>query len=139
MKKSDFHLAIIMDGNGRWATERGLPRLAGHRRGAEALQRTIEACAKLGVACVTVYAFSSDNWKRPAEEVNGLMLLFQRYLEREVDRCVANGVRVSVIGRRDRLPAGIPELITRAENITSDCRRVHVRLAIDYSARDTLV
>ena len=99
-----LHAAIIMDGNGRWASARALPRIAGHRAGAEALRRTVEAAPDLGVRTLTVYAFSSDNWQRPPAEVSALMKMFQLYLRREQARCVANGVQVSVIGRRDRLP-----------------------------------
>lgn len=134
-----FHVAIIMDGNGRWAAARGLPRLAGHRRGVEALQRAIEAGVQLGVTDLTVYAFSSDNWRRPAKEVNGLMQLFRRYLEREVATCVSNGVRLTVIGRRDRLPEGLAERVAAAEEATRGGGRIHVRLAVDYSSRDQLL
>ncbi len=134
-----FHLAIIMDGNGRWAQTRGLPRVAGHKQGAEALRRTIEAAPSQGVDNLTLYAFSSDNWKRPTDEVGALMTLFAAYLDRETDQCVRNNVRISVIGRRDRLPAGIPRRIERAEQATVKCSGLHVRLAVDYSSRDTLV
>src|SRR5437868_1375327 len=102
--QSTLHVGIIMDGNGRWAQARGLPRLAGHREGAAAVRRTIEAAPGCGVGTVTLYAFSSDNWKRPVEEVEGLMELFRVYLASETPRCVRDGVRVSVIGRRDRIP-----------------------------------
>jgi undecaprenyl diphosphate synthase len=91
-----------MDGNGRWATERGLPRWAGHRAGADAVRRTVEAATELGVGVLTLYAFSSDNWQRPAREVTALMRLLHRFLRTEVATCVKNGVRLSVIGRRDR-------------------------------------
>jgi undecaprenyl pyrophosphate synthase len=94
-----LHAAIIMDGNGRWATARGLPRIAGHRAGAEALRRTVEAAPDLGIGAVTVYAFSSDNWKRPPAEVNALMRLFHNYLRKEGERCIENGMRVTIIGR----------------------------------------
>lgn len=134
-----FHVAIIMDGNGRWAQARRLPRIAGHSKGADALRRTIEACPALGIDNLTLYAFSSDNWKRPADEVSGLMTLFKRYLESHVEECLRNDVRLSVIGRRDRLPPGIPALIATAERSTGHCRRLHVRLAVDYSSRDSLV
>jgi undecaprenyl diphosphate synthase len=134
-----FHVAIIMDGNGRWAKSRSLPRLAGHERGAAAVQRAIESAARLGVDHLTLYAFSSDNWRRPTDEVSGLMRLFRAYLESEIENCLDSGVRLSVIGRRDRLPAGIPELICTAERKTRDCSRIHVRLAVDYSSRDTLL
>ncbi len=133
------HVAIIMDGNGRWATLRGLPRSAGHRAGVQALRRVVEAAPGLGVGTLTVYAFSSDNWKRPPAEVSVLMSLLGEYLRRERDRCVENGVRVSVVGRRDRLPASIRLAIDRAERATRDGGRLHLRLAVDYSARDAIL
>src|SRR3981081_475154 len=142
MKQSTFtqlHAAIIMDGNGRWASMRGLPRLAGHRAGAEALRRTVEAAPDLGIATLTVYAFSSDNWRRPPEEVSGLMKLFRRYLREERDRCIENGVRVSVIGRRDRLPGWLLPDIASVESETSAGTRLHLRLAVDYSSRDAIL
>ena len=134
-----FHVAIIMDGNGRWAQACGLPRIAGHHQGVEALRRATEAAVPLGITDLTVYAFSSDNWRRPAEEVSGLMTLFRRYLDHEVAKCVSNGVRLSVIGRRDRLPAGLADRVAAAERATRHCGRIHVRLAVDYSSRDALL
>src|SRR5688572_3571194 len=101
---STLHLGIIMDGNGRWATASGLPRIAGHGQGANAVRRAIEAAPTLGIGALTLYAFSADNWKRPAEEVAGLMSLFGQYLQSEVQECASKGVRLSFIGRRDRLP-----------------------------------
>jgi undecaprenyl diphosphate synthase len=139
MKTSTFHCAIIMDGNGRWASTRGLPRIAGHRRGADALRRTVEAAPGCGVDTLTVYAFSSDNWKRPVDEVTGIMELFRLYLQQETERCVEEGVRVSVIGRRDRLPGGIPKTIRACEDATRLGERVHLRIAVDYSSRDMLL
>jgi undecaprenyl diphosphate synthase len=139
MVTSTFHVAIIMDGNGRWATARGLPRIAGHRRGAEALDRTFQAAPAAGITDLTVYAFSSDNWKRPPEEVRGLMTLFKRYLQQEIDRCAANGVRLLFIGRRDRLARNIQSLMSEAETRTRNCTRLRVRIAIDYSSRDAIV
>ena len=103
MPQSSFHVAIIMDGNGRWATRRGRPRLAGHRAGATAVRRTIEAAADLGIDVLTLYAFSGDNWSRPKAEVDGLMALFTRYLKGETATFVKNGIRLSIIGRRDRV------------------------------------
>ena len=134
-----MHTAIIMDGNGRWARQRGLPRIEGHRRGADAVRRTIEAAPKLGISDLTLYAFSSDNWRRPADEVSALMRLLTVYLQTEIDRCRYNGVRISVIGRRDRLAPEIRDLISRAERDTRNCRTLHVRLAIDYSSRDAII
>ena len=128
-----------MDGNGRWATSRGLPRVAGHRAGAEALRRTVEAAPDLGIGTLTVYAFSSDNWRRPRTEVSALMKLFHLYLRRERDRCVENGVRVSVIGRRDRLPAMVLPEIESVESATRSGTKLHLRLAVDYSAREEIV
>ena len=116
-----LHAAIIMDGNGRWATARGLPRLAGHRAGAEALRRTVEAAPGLGIGTVTVYAFSSDNWKRPPAEVSALMRLFHNYLRKEQERSIEKGMRVSVIGRRDRLPRMLLPAIETMEKATAHC------------------
>src|SRR5690242_20336066 len=126
MSKRTLHVAIIMDGNGRWATRRGLPRLAGHRRGADALRRAVEAAPTLGIDVLTVYAFSSDNWKRPSHEVAGLMQLFTEYLEHEVEECLRKGVRLSVVGRRDRLPSEIVCLIERAERTTAPSPNLHL-------------
>ncbi|HVT92414.1 MAG TPA: di-trans,poly-cis-decaprenylcistransferase [Bryobacteraceae bacterium] len=134
-----LHAAIIMDGNGRWASLRGLPRIAGHKAGAEALRRTVETAPQLGIGILTVYAFSSDNWKRPREEVNALMRLFLTYLRREQRRCLENGVRVSVIGRRDRLPGLLVPAMEECERATAGGRRLHLRLAVDYSSRDAIL
>jgi len=134
-----LHAAIIMDGNGRWATARGLPRIAGHRAGAEALRRTVEAAPGLGIGTVTVYAFSSDNWKRPPTEVSALMRLFHNYLRKERERCIENDMRVSVIGRRDRLPRMLLPEIEAVERATRHCSRLHLRIAVDYSSRDAIV
>ncbi|HYL78351.1 MAG TPA: di-trans,poly-cis-decaprenylcistransferase [Bryobacteraceae bacterium] len=134
-----LHAAIIMDGNGRWATDRGLPRVAGHRRGAEALRRTVESAPGLGIGTLTVYAFSSDNWRRPRTEVSALMKLFHTYLRRERDKCVENGVRISVIGRRDRLPALVLPAIEDTEAATRHGSKLHLRLAVDYSSREEIL
>jgi len=134
-----LHVAIIMDGNGRWASQRGLPRLAGHRAGARAVRRVVEAAPALGIEILTLYAFSADNWKRPPEEVSGLMRLFQSYLRSEVDELRANGVRLCVIGRRDRLPRFVLEEIEHAEQALRRGQRLELRVAVDYSARDTLL
>ena len=141
---SSLHIAVIMDGNGRWATRRGLPRHAGHRAGVAALRRVVEAAPALGIATLTVYAFSADNWRRPAAEVAGLMGLVRHYLGTEVARLVRSGVRLTVIGRRDRLPDGMADAIARAEAATAeaaaaDGRSLHLRIALDYSARDAIV
>ena len=134
-----LHLAIIMDGNGRWANARGLPRVAGHRAGADAVRRTVEAAPSLGIGTLTLYAFSSDNWKRPPREVNALMRLFRQYLRGESARLRENGVRLSVIGRRDRLALSVQTAIDVAEAETADGSRLHLRVAIDYSARDLML
>lgn len=131
-----MHLAIIMDGNGRWAEQRGLPRQAGHRAGVKAARRIIEAAAKSRVSCLTLYAFSSDNWSRPPDEVAHLMHLFRRYLQSEVSRSIENGIRLNVIGRRDRLNPDLVKIIEQSEKLTRDGETMLLRLAIDYSARD---
>ena len=133
-----LHLAIIMDGNGRWAKRRGLPRTAGHRKGAKAVRRTVEAAADFGIETLTLYAFSSDNWQRPAEEVATLMQLFERYLGSETERCVKHGVRLNVIGRRDRLSSRLVKAIEKAEATTADGTALHLRLAVDYSSRHAI-
>ena len=134
-----LHAAIIMDGNGRWAQERGLPRIAGHRAGAEAVRRTVKGSPELGITSLTLYAFSSDNWRRPEGEVKALMELLGRYLRSEAAELAESGVRLSIIGRRDRLPAKVLEAITRAEAKTAEGRRLHLRIAVDYSARDAIL
>jgi len=133
-----LHVAIIMDGNGRWAQGRGLPREVGHRAGATAVRRVVEAAPDAGVGTLTLYAFSADNWQRPVAEVTHLMVLFERYLEKELQRCRDNGVRLSVIGRRDRLRPPLVRAVERAETQTAAGRRLHLRLAVDYSARQAL-
>jgi len=130
-----LHVAIIMDGNGRWAVSKGLPRAAGHREGVSAVARVVEAAPRLGIGTLSLFAFSSDNWQRPEREVQWLMRLFREYLRAEVQRCVATGVRLTVIGRRDRLPRSVPEAIADVECATRGGRRLHLRLAVDYSAR----
>lgn len=134
-----FHVAIIMDGNGRWARARHRPRRAGHAAGADAVRRAVEAAPGLGIETLTLYAFSADNWRRPRSEVDHLLRLFQSHLRSECGRCVENGVRVSVIGRRDRLPTALADAIDAAESRTRWGIRLHLRIAIDYSARDALV
>jgi undecaprenyl diphosphate synthase len=136
---SGLHAAIIMDGNGRWASARGLPRVAGHRTGAEALRRAVEAAPGLGIGVLTVYAFSSDNWRRPQPEVTALMKMFHIYLRREQAKCVDKGVRVSVIGRRDRLPGLLLPAIEECERATAEGEKLNLRLAVDYSSRDAIL
>jgi undecaprenyl diphosphate synthase len=133
-----LHVAIISDGNGRWATSRGLPRSAGHRAGAETARRVIEAAPRLGIHTLTLFALSSANWKRPATEVNGILRLLHEYLLTETTHCIEEGVRLSVIGRRDRLPATLRQAITDSEAATAKGTRLHLRLAVDYSAREAI-
>jgi undecaprenyl diphosphate synthase len=133
--RSPRHTAIIMDGNGRWAQARGLPRAAGHEAGATAVRRVIEAAPALGIGALTLYAFSADNWQRPRSEVQALMRLLRTYLRQETPRCVREGVRLEVIGRRDRLPVTLRAAIAAAERATARGDTLHLRLAIDYSAR----
>jgi len=128
-----------MDGNGRWATRAGRPRPAGHRAGARAVSRTVEAAPGLGIGCLTLYAFSADNWRRPAAEVGVLMRLFREYLRTETERCVANGVRLEVIGRRDRIDTRLRDRILLAERATAAGSRLHLRIALDYSSRDAIL
>src|SRR5665647_2603186 len=137
--QSKLHVGIIMDGNGRWAARRQLSRLRGHEAGVEAIRRVVEAAPKQGVGTLTLYAFSSDNWRRPKAEVSALMALLRFYLANEVESLVRNGVRLTVIGRRDRLPAGIAEAIGRAEAATANGDILHLRIAVDYSARDAIL
>jgi len=134
-----LHVAIIMDGNGRWATARGRRREWGHRRGAEAVRRVVEAAPGLGIQTLTLYAFSSDNWQRPEREVRLLMRLFLRYLRKESPSLVRNGVRLRVVGRRDRLAPDLVAAIERAERETAGGRRLTLRLAVDYSSRQMLL
>jgi undecaprenyl diphosphate synthase len=132
-------VAIIMDGNGRWGRSRGLPRLAGHRAGVEAVRSVVEAAPRLGIGTLTLYAFSADNWGRPRGEVGGLMRLFLAYLRKEASACASRGIRISVIGRKDRLPPLLVGEVRTAETATRSGRALHLRLAIDYSARDAIV
>ncbi len=133
-----LHVGIIMDGNGRWANARNRPREWGHRHGAKAVRRVVEAAPDLGVRTLTLYAFSSDNWKRPAREVGLLMKLLARYLRTETEELAENGVELRVVGRRDRLEAPLVCAIEQAEAVTRGNRRMRLRLAVDYSARDLI-
>jgi undecaprenyl diphosphate synthase len=133
-----MHVAIIMDGNGRWAERRGLARSAGHRAGARSVRRVVEAAARTSLDVLTLYAFSADNWTRPAPEVASLMRLLKRYLVSETARCLDNGVRLSVIGRRDRLSADLVRTIENTERLTAGGDGLQLRLAIDYSARESI-
>ena len=128
-----------MDGNGRWALARGLPRVAGHSTGADAVSRVAEAAPELGIAVLTLFAFSSDNWRRPRPEVDGLMHLLNLYLDRETPRAVDRGVRLEVIGRRDRLDPALCDRIAAAEQATRHGKRLRMRMAVDYSGRDAIL
>ena len=128
-----------MDGNGRWASRQGLSRGAGHRAGADAVRRLVEAAPGAGVGVLTLYAFSADNWRRPGAEVAGLMRLFREYLRAETARCVAQGVRLEIIGRRDRLGVTLLRAVEASEAATSRGSNLRLRIAIDYSARDAIL
>lgn len=134
-----IHVAVIMDGNGRWAARRGQPRPLGHRMGAKVVRRIVESAPDQGIGTLTLYAFSSDNWRRPSREVSALMRLFRAYLAAETARCVQNGVRLNIIGRRDRLPEALHRSVLAAEEATRGGRRLLLRIAIDYSARDAIM
>ncbi|HEY1242074.1 MAG TPA: di-trans,poly-cis-decaprenylcistransferase [Bryobacteraceae bacterium] len=134
-----LHVAVIMDGNGRWALARGLPRIAGHRAGAKAVRRVVETAPSLGIGTLTLFAFSADNWRRPAEEVGALMDLFAEFLVAEAEHCLDNGVRLEVIGRRDRLDTSVCCAISHAETLTAPADRLQLRIAVDYSGRDAIL
>jgi undecaprenyl diphosphate synthase len=137
-EESGMHVGIIMDGNGRWATRRGLSRIAGHRAGVAAVRRTVESAPELGVRVLTIYAFSSDNWGRPVQEVQSIFWIIRAFLRLECERLRTNGVRLEVIGRRDRIPRALLREIEHAEMATAIERRLHLRIAIDYSARTSI-
>ncbi len=133
-----LHVAMIMDGNGRWATRRGLPRVAGHRAGVGTVRRVVEHAPDLGIGTLTLYAFSCDNWRRPADEVRSIFWLLRAYLRLETEKLRQRGARLEVIGRRDRLPGLLQREIAQAEGATAQGRRLHLRVAIDYSSRDAI-
>jgi undecaprenyl diphosphate synthase len=134
-KQNADHVAIIMDGNGRWARAQNLPRSAGHRAGIDALRRIVRAAPGHGIRTLTVFAFSADNWRRPANEVAILMQLFGEFLDAETEDLVRDGVRLSIIGRRDRLSPALVAEIERSEQATQFGDALHLRVAVDYSAR----
>ena len=136
--QKELHVAIIMDGNGRWATRRGLPRVAGHRAGIASVRRVVERAPDLGIRWLTLYAFSSDNWRRPADEVESIFWLLRAYLRLETERLRQHGARLEIIGRRDRLPPSLVRDIARAEYATAEGHRLHLRIAVDYSSRDAI-
>ncbi len=132
------HVAVIMDGNGRWARARGLPRVAGHRAGAEALRRTIKACRELGVGHLTVFAFSSENWKRPSDEVEDLMGLLKFYIRKEINELMAQGVAIGFIGSDTGLPGDVLKLMRATEEATCDNTALHLTVALNYGSRNEL-
>ena len=135
----NLHVAIIMDGNGRWAQRRGLPRTQGHIEGAKAVNAIVEAAARCGLRALSLYAFSADNWGRPGVEVAALMQLLRRYLITETRRCIEQSIRINVVGRRDRLGAGLVRAIEQSERLTAHCSRMHLRIAVDYSAQHSIL
>lgn len=134
-----LHVGIIMDGNGRWATQRGLPRLKGHSRGAETVQEIVEASSELGVKYLTLFAFSTENWKRSEQEVSGLMTLFKRYIKSKAERLIAENVRVRFIGGQDRMDTKLLELMGWLEYETRDNGGLHLNVAMNYGGRDEIV
>ena len=134
-----IHVAILLDGNGRWAAARSLPRSEGHRAGVAAVRRVVRAAPSLGIGALTLYAFSSDNWERPANEVTSLLALLEEYLRSDAADCAAKGVRLRVIGRRDRIPASLVQAIESAERLTAAGRALDLRIALDYSSRDAIL
>jgi undecaprenyl diphosphate synthase len=134
-----MHIAIIMDGNGRWASQRGLPRTAGHRAGAKAVDKIVEAAARRGVATLSLYAFSADNWRRPQPEVGALFSLLRRYLLTQTPRCLEQSIRINVIGRRDRLTPEVLRAVEHSERTTAHCTGMHLRIAVDYSSQHSLL
>jgi undecaprenyl diphosphate synthase len=133
------HVAIIMDGNGRWAEQRGLPRWRGHEAGARAVRRVVEAACHLEIPVLTLFAFSSENWKRPRQEVDTLFRLFLRYVAEEMKDLIKNDIRLSAFGRRDRFSSAVADALERAESATRNCGRLHLRLALDYGSRYEVV
>jgi undecaprenyl diphosphate synthase len=136
--KPGIHVAIISDGNGRWATSKGLPRSAGHRAGAETAREVIAAAPSIGIHTLTLFALSSANWQRPPAEIAAILRLLHEYLLTETSHCMEQGIRLNVIGRRDRLPTNLRQVITDAEAATAAGTKLHLRLAIDYSAREAI-
>ena len=132
------HIAIIMDGNGRWAKARGLPRAAGHERGVEALRRTVEAAGEIGVRYLTVYSFSTENWRRPAAEVNALFGLLRTFIKKDLGRLKKEGVKINVMGRREGLPDDIAELVEKAERETASNSDFVLNIAFNYGGREEI-
>lgn len=136
---SKLHVAILLDGNGRWAASRGLPRSEGHRAGVAAVRRIVRAAPPLGIGVLTLYAFSSNNWERPASEVTSLLGLLEEFLRSEASECAKHGVRIRIIGRRDRIPPSLVSAIQFAERATASGRKLDLRIALDYSSRDAIL
>lgn len=134
-----MHIAIIMDGNGRWASQRGLPRTAGHRAGAKAVDKIVEAAARHGIGTLSLYAFSADNWRRPQAEVGALFALLRRYLLTQTPRCLERSIRINVVGRRDRLTPQVLRTIEHSERTTARCSGLRLRIAVDYSSQHSLL
>jgi undecaprenyl diphosphate synthase len=134
-----MHIAIIMDGNGRWASQRGLPRTAGHRAGAKAVDKVVAAAARLGIGTLSLFAFSADNWHRPQAEVGALFTLLRRYLLTQTPRCLERSIRINVVGRRDRLAPQVLRAIEHSERTTAQCSGMRLRIAVDYSAQHSLL
>lgn len=132
------HVAMIMDGNGRWAVERGQPRLLGHKRGVETVREIVKSCPDLGVTHLTMFAFSTENWKRSKTEVSGLMLLLRRYIQKEIADLIDKGIRLRFIGRKDRVEKGLRALMESAEKRTEHNDKLHLTIAIDYGGRDEM-
>jgi undecaprenyl diphosphate synthase len=134
-----LHVAILLDGNGRWAAARGLARSEGHRAGVAAVRRIVRVASSCGIGTLTLYAFSANNWERPAAEVSALLALLEDYLRAEAPECAAHGVRLRVIGRRDRIPASLVDAINAAERVTATGRALELRIALDYSSREAIL
>ena len=139
IQKKPTHLAIIMDGNGRWALEKGLPRISGHRAGTENLREVIEACAEFGIQYLTIYAFSTENWKRPPEEIQGLMKIFKSMLDRELKNLHENGVQLRHLGRLDRIDQELQQKVREAIELTKDNQTLILNVAFNYGGRDEIL
>ena len=138
-RRVDLHVGIIMDGNGRWAVRKGLPRTVGHQVGVATIRRLLGAIPETGISTLSLFAFSSDNWRRPEGEVKTLMSLLRHYLRADIRELIENGVRLTVVGRRDRLPEGLAQEIAEVERASSHGQRLHLRIAVDYSSRDAIL
>ena len=139
LKKIPTHVAIIMDGNGRWALERGLPRLSGHRAGTENLREVIESCAEFGIKYLTIYAFSTENWKRPKEEIQGLMRIFKNMIDRELQNLHENGVQLRHIGSLDKIDKELQMRVKEAIQLTKDNQTLVLNVAFNYGGRDEIL